>query len=246
MRGAVLGLSLLASAACPVRSACAWSHERDEPASWRSEVRAELHLPVRGNLGALLRDELEKAAHAWNDAPCPGPGMRFAGMTDRLPDISLEGADGHTVIGFEERAWPYGSGVTALTRVRAHDGVIYEADMLLNAVDFEWQSGPVPRESRRLRQLAPTLLHELGHLWGLGHSISPTAAMHESELQMQLGPDDREGMCSLYTKAPPPAGQASRHEHWGEWALAALFATASGAALWCWRVRRRWRCQSVR
>jgi hypothetical protein len=225
-----LGLGLLCSAACPAHRARAWSYDLAEPAVWKGALRYELQLP----LSTALREALHSAVQTWRSAPCSPPEARFVGTTSRAPDVSLEGADGHSVFGFEERVWRYGVGVTAVTRVRARDGAINEADVLLNAVDFEWSSGPVPPDSPRLRQLAPTLLHEFGHVWGLGHSTDSDAIMHASMLHTRLGPDDIVGVCSLYPKTKATVPSAEQHTGFHRWA-AALGIIASVVVFGYWR-----------
>jgi Matrixin len=228
MREVWVGLTLLAALA--PRMARAWEHELDPVATWRGEVPYAVHWPVAPGLRAALREELPRALQAWRSGRCLGPGVRELGTTEREPDVSLEGADGHTVIGFAEKTWPYGEGVAAVTRLRVEHGVIVEADLLLNAVEYEWHLEPVPRGSRRLHQLGPTLRHELGHVWGLGHSMDRAAVMHANELHELLAPDDVEGLCALYPSVPPPPAAPG-----GWWRLIAPV----GVGIALWRLRRR-------
>jgi Matrixin len=226
MRWVPLGLTLLVA---EPQLALAWEHELDPSATWRGEVQYAVHLPVDPDLRAALIEELQGAVQAWQGSRCAAPSARNVGTTEREPNVSLDGEDGHTVLGFEERTWPYGHGVAAVTRLRARDGVIREADVLLNAVEYEWRTGSVAKEYRHLRQLGPTLLHELGHVWGLGHSMDPSAAMHANELNVKLAPDDVEGLCALYPQASPLPATTS----WWWW-LAIV-----GASVALWLVHRR-------
>src|SRR4051812_18800941 len=114
MRWVPLGLTLLAALAPQL--ARAWEHELDQAATWRHEVQYAVHLPAEPGLRAALIQELPRAVKAWQSSRCVAPGARNIGTTEREPNVSLDGADGHTVVGFEERTWPYGQGVAALTR----------------------------------------------------------------------------------------------------------------------------------
>src|SRR5215218_8515516 len=138
---------------------CAWSTYLDEPAAWTSVVPYSVRLPVGTHVDPAFRDQLARAVERWTGLACADLRVEDRGITRRLPDVSLEGADGFSVIGFEEREWPHGESVAAVTRLRIAAGAIVEADLLINAVDFEWRAGDVPATSRRLRSLQPMLVH---------------------------------------------------------------------------------------
>ncbi len=194
----------------------AWSTYLEERATWPAEVPYALHMPSGRHVDPAFREELTRALQVWTSIACSGLRVRYTGTTAASPNVAAEGADGRSVIGFAERAWPYGQGVTAVTRVRAREGALVEADMLLNAVDYEWRASSVPPGTRRLRALRFTLPHELGHFFGLGHSEDAASLMHPAALNGAPGADDVQGMCTLY-----PRGRAPR-------AMPAAVATGSG------------------
>ena len=97
--------------------------------------------------------------------------------------------------------WPYAERVVGLTSVTldAVTGVIADADIEWNGIDYEFSIGGSP-ESYDLQAAAT---HEVGHLLGLGHSENPNATMwkksKEGEVnKRQLHSDDIAGVSASH------------------------------------------------
>lgn len=84
-------------------------------------------------------------------------------------------------------------------------GVIFDADLLVNLDLFNYaHCSGAPDETGKV-DLEYTILHEWGHMFGLGHSDDPDAIMQEKarrcedEAEATLGQDDIDGVCWYYS-----------------------------------------------
>ena len=146
----------------------------------RTENLRWLDFPVRyfvtdaagGGVSATqLRDTVSKAFSAWTSVETASVATEFAGMTNARPNDD----DGMTVIGFQNRPDQDRTlGATSFL-VDTLSGEIVEAEIYLNSF-FPW-SIAAAGESNRF-DLESIVLHEVGHLLGLGHS-----ALGETELR---------------------------------------------------------------
>jgi hypothetical protein len=110
-----------------------------------------------------LRGAVERATSTWSAVNSASVRFSFQGMTD----APAEGTDGLNTIGFLDR--PDLDTVLGATSfmVDAATGSIYEADIFLNS-RFAFSVAPGGQENRV--DLESVVLHELGHMLGLGHS----------------------------------------------------------------------------
>jgi hypothetical protein len=117
-----------------------------------------------------LRDAVDAAFGSWNAVATAETSSEFVGFTGVDPGVE----DGLTVIGFQFR--PELDRVLGQTsfRVDAVTDQLIEADIFLNTT-FAWSVAPGGETSRFDVQSIAT--HEIGHLFGLGHS-----ALGETEL----------------------------------------------------------------
>ena len=136
-------------------------------------------LPVRyfitnasgGGVSATqVRDTVESAFATWNAVETADTDSQFVGFTSALPDDE----DGMTVIGFVNRPDEDRTlGATSFF-IDTVSGEILEAEIYLNSF-FDWSVAPNGQSGRF--DLQSIALHEIGHLFGLGHS-----ALGETEL----------------------------------------------------------------
>jgi hypothetical protein len=117
-----------------------------------------------------LRDAVGRAFATWNAVETADTDSEFVGFTGARP----EDDDGMTVIGFVDRPDEDRTlGATSFL-IDTATGEIVEGEIFLNAF-FDWSVAPNGTADRF--DLESIALHEIGHLFGLGHS-----ALGETEL----------------------------------------------------------------
>ena len=88
------------------------------------------------------------------------------------------------IVVFWDDDWPHTSlgGVIALTTTThiPQDGRIIDADIELNATNFEFTNLGNANNNSSKTDLANTMVHEIGHLLGLGHTSDAQATMFAS------------------------------------------------------------------
>ncbi len=111
---------------------------------------------------------------------------------------------------FIRNNWRYDRLRVAVTTTSYNNetGEILDADMELNAVNYQFSTTTTPGYVKWDVQSVVT--HEVGHFLGLGHSKDPNATMRAKygpgQLQLRtLQPDDIRGICSIYS-APVDTG----------------------------------------
>ncbi len=172
----------------------------------------------------------EQAIHqsigAWDAVEgCDAPDFTFGGV---IADPTFEGKvprigysqthpelNTNLITWFSEPGtWTDGPGVLALTRLTYNPctGQIFDADITINAVDFDFGMRSEPIEG--FMDVQNTVTHEMGHFLGLDHSQTPDATMfptapNSEVIKRTLEADDAEGLCCIYGENTPvllPAG----------------------------------------
>ncbi|MBZ0119073.1 MAG: matrixin family metalloprotease [Sandaracinaceae bacterium] len=175
---------------------------------------ATLHdVPPESTRMAVLR-----SMDAWNAAAGPCSDLLFeegepaTGLDTNLTrgEIRIDDAE-NRIVWREEPDWPEEAGTQtlALTTLifRRTSGEILDADMDLNAEHQYWTVTDVP--GMVATDVQNTVTHELGHVFGLGHSPDPDATMFfesaQGDLEKRtLAQDDIDGLCFMY-----PAGRGT-------------------------------------
>jgi len=214
-----------------------------EPLRWASgEVAIELALS--GGPAEVSEADAEAAAvgaiATWQDSLVGAPVSLAVAETDALVTVSGDGV-ASVRWALDETDPEIDVGRLAVTHIayRVSDGVIQDADVLVNAVEFEWTVSLEGCDGAY--DLEGSLTHELGHLLGLAHSLDESATMFATgepceTLKRDLEPDDRAGIDYLYRQLPPPGQGATDPDGGGdgddtgepESPVAAFGCTASG------------------
>ena len=127
--------------------------------------------PGGGVAATQLRDAVQRAFATWDAVETADTSSRLVGFTAALPDED----DGMTVIGFVNRPDQDRTlGATSFL-IDTITGEIVEAEIFLNS-SFEWSVAQNGEPGRF--DVESIALHEIGHLFGLGHS-----ALGETELR---------------------------------------------------------------
>lgn len=186
------------------------------PWAWPDEM---LPVPVAFNsadaVAGLTEGALTGAMATWNAVVTSRLRMEYQGGTEAVPGLQEGNTDGVNTVG--SLNLPCSSYRNCALAVTAKVERAYEADIVLN-------SNP---EARRLDAVTgkepdvqTTLVHELGHLAGLGHSCTPgprpcteeeaVSVMYPTYLGMarDLRPDDIAAITALYPGSGAPQGQA--------------------------------------
>lgn len=141
---------------------------------------------------AASRAFVDQAFADWAAVSCTSLSLDPRGPTDAAPGTF----DGLSVVGWVEAGWPHSRTAIGITSARWGARII-EADIELNAVDFEWSTGDV---SLPVVDTYSLVLHEAGHALGLDHTDVLGSAMWPTYVGgvVPLAADDELGICALY------------------------------------------------
>lgn len=178
--------------------------------------RIEMAVDLGASGGALLDGKPSwnavalEALQTWNTVP---PTVKFAGALRPAPATSVRD-NVNSIVWSSPAQDPSVQDVLAVTHKWWIGSRIKEADVLVNA-DTEWNSYRDslynhidPATHQFVIDLERVLLHELGHVLGLGHEDSiPTLMNSQISDITTIGPDERAGIAVLYPpeSTPPTA-----------------------------------------
>ncbi|MFH1529668.1 MAG: matrixin family metalloprotease [Pseudomonadota bacterium] len=149
-------------------------------------------------------EAIRLSLETWNAEECSGFTMVWGGLTNmQWIGYTSYGGNANIVI-FHEEDWPYDQRPVAFTSVTYNPvtGVIFDADIELNAEDYEFTAGGPDMDPGDI-DIQNTITHEAGHIVGLDHSNKVKATMYEysvfgETVKRTLDKDDVDGLCTLY------------------------------------------------
>jgi hypothetical protein len=150
-----------------------------------------------GDLGRTRTRNAITSTSAWNGA---GLGTIITAVVGSVASFSL--GDGIVMINFRN---PYGTcsgNCLAATYTGYYSGsTIYDADIVTNSTGVAWAS--LGESCSNEFYVEGVMVHEVGHVLGLGHSSVPGATMYPSVSYCNNGPatietDDKNAINDLY------------------------------------------------
>lgn len=186
------------------------------------ELELDANGPTRlraGDTSGDVRAAIDSAIDSWNSISCNGLNLVVAGTTNETTNVVSDGVD--AVDGINRLVWietaaryPYSAQVLGVTSpVFYQDGTIIEADIIFNGVDDNWavysSLADVPGGSTNGQavDVESVVVHELGHLIGLGHVLNGAAMSEPPTMTPTVDPqlrtrtlesNDRDGACFVY------------------------------------------------
>jgi hypothetical protein len=161
---------------------------------------------------APVEAAVDAAFAAWSAVDCSYLGIGYEGQDDD-PLVGYSANGNTNVVTWIEHDWPGKSStqaITALTFMCA-DGVVLDADIIVNAEDFDFTTDGGARhgDGERQRDLQNVLTHEAGHFVGFAHSPDPDSTMYAwvykgETAKRDLTVGDVAGMCEAYPVGHEP------------------------------------------
>lgn len=182
-----LGLSLQACGVKPApEESCNFVQNADlQRVSWGSGTPVVMYIDE--SVPSVYRDAVKRAAATWNN-DIGREVIKIGGVTK----MSGPAQDGANVIYFLDSWESDRTNEQARTTVYWAGTRIYEADIRVNNRDFNFFWGNDPVGGRV--DIESLILHEMGHVLGLGHSTTAKSVMAKSlpsaTLRRDLSTDD--------------------------------------------------------
>lgn len=163
--------------------------------SWKSESAVKLY--VHQSVPPEAYAPLERAIAGYNHAF--GREM-FRVIAWGVSSPSAPGRDGYSTI-FWQHSWESNKRMEqARTTIYWAGAQIYEADIRLNAADFQFFMGPSKTFSEV--DVESIFVHELGHVLGLGHNVTAGSVMNfslnDGQVRRDLGAPDLQSLQCEY------------------------------------------------
>jgi hypothetical protein len=177
----------------------AWTTYLTPASTWRSGD-VPVTIAFAGELATIkddLRALLDVSGRAWSVPSCTRAGF-IAAEPRALTGSEAENGRNDIVVHTTDWPAPLATGAAGHTILYTLGDRIIEADIHLNAKDFTFAVGALPDRI----DLQGLLIHELGHVLGIGHSADARATMNaglpSGIAARSLEKDDRDAVCALY------------------------------------------------
>jgi len=198
----VAGLHWLFSKSSPKRLSFPTRMPGGAPLHWvLKEIVLHPILPRHKITTTDFLEALRFGVAAWNTAlkGCQAPRLQLGAPVDNLRKVRQ---DATSMVVLREGFWCgdednklehcYDPTVEAITSIypehnpgQPENGAVREADIEINAVNYDWSPDSQRANARNLRAL---ITHELGHVLGLDHACNTTEAVVNKQVQNPTAP----------------------------------------------------------
>jgi MYXO-CTERM domain-containing protein len=146
---------------------------------------------------------VKRSFFSWASPSCTDISFIYGGVDSTTTEFAKP--DGKNLIVWHKDKWPpvddpaITNEMPAVTTLKYNDkGIIAEADIDLNAVNFFWTTSDKPQTD-----IQNVMTHEIGHLLGLDHTEAQDSAMYSKTFngetkKQKLSADDQDGVCFIY------------------------------------------------
>jgi hypothetical protein len=168
--------------------------------------RLPIKIAIDGAVLAQAVPAITRAAARWNNL-FPGIQLIKVGIAEDMTAATLNGKSRiHMII----KNWQFQENYLATTYWDSKDGMMSEADVLINASAFNFSFSNKPKENQY--DFESLLIHEFGHLLGLCHS--PGTVMNKNlspgKIKRVISSDLRSTLACLYSSYRPALKRACR------------------------------------
>ena len=163
---------------------------------WWPNAHAVGYRMIANNVpsGPAGENAVHRAFQSWSHASA-NLEYRFEGFAG----TAQQGNDGQNLVYWVHQGWPYDPALAAVT-FRFYDtrnGQLVDADIVVNGERFQWSDGGSGYD------IENSLVHEVGHFGGLGHSGDGAATMFgrtqsRETSKRSLEHDDLAGLDAIY------------------------------------------------